>query len=251
MVNYDFDLVYYFYALCTVVFIYLYKNGFYKDYFKNFWRVVKESKKIIFITLAIILITIAFFDLDIILFVKSVRDNPVVRVIAGLGNSLGDGDYLFSTLISILFIAIILKRKKLEQLMYMSLGSTLALSILNLFFKIFFHRQRPLVDYNPHLLFAYGTSIFEGNFFRSAYGSMPSGHTTSITAAMLIFAFYCKNKYYKALFFFLPFVTALGRLYNQKHWFSDILLGYLIAYLFTKAFYEFNKHRVENKESDN
>lgn len=246
MVNFDFDVANYFYILYLFILIKLVKNQYYKGYFKNVFSQIKKDKKLILISLAIIILVIVFADLKLILFVKGIRENAVIRVISGLGNTLGEGKYLFGGLITFLVIFMFTKRKKLESLMYMALGSTLIVSVMNLILKLIMHRERPKFSYNPYAIFSYAHSIPEGNFFKSAYGSMPSGHVISIASAVFIFAFACKNKVLKAVFYILPFVTALGRMYNQKHWLSDILFSYLIAYVCTKAFYEFNKNKEIN-----
>jgi len=62
------------------------------------------------------------------------------------------------------------------------------------------------------------------------YQSLPSGHSSVAFAMSTVFASKFKNGWLKALCYTPAFITAFSRVYNNRHWFSDVFLGAFIGH---------------------
>jgi len=62
------------------------------------------------------------------------------------------------------------------------------------------------------------------------FQALPSGHSTTSFAISTVAAGFTDNVYLKILFYSPAFITSISRIYNNRHWFSDVLLGGLIGY---------------------
>lgn len=239
----DFDGIIFVYTLIFFIALDAYKKGFFNRFFRNFINEIKEKKKFFISAVLIIPFIIRFLDLKLTVYF---RDNhtPFLTSLAKLGNLFGYGKFIFSLLATGALIATLLNNKKLKNLFYMALSCSLITSGLNLLWKTIFYRQRPSIEYNPFFIFAYKHSIEAGKAFSSIYASFPSGHTTSITGACIIFALYFKNIYLKTFFCILPFLTAYARVYAQRHWLSDVFMAYVIGVIFAISFYKTNSHKI-------
>ncbi len=76
--------------------------------------------------------------------------------------------------------------------------------------------------------------------------SLPSGHTTLSFAYSTIMASAYNNFLWKFSWFSLAALVGTARIYNNEHWFSDVLLGGAIGY-FVGEFV--NNHHTNNKET--
>jgi len=89
--------------------------------------------------------------------------------------------------------------------------------------KILSGRERPdKTDNNFHFI---GPSLGFDQFH-----ALPSGHATTSFAISTVAAGLTDNKYLKVLFYAPAFLTSFSRIYNNRHWFSDVMLGSLIGY---------------------
>lgn len=98
--------------------------------------------------------------------------------------------------------------------------------------KLLFHRHRP--EENPDDPFQ-----FDGPSLSRNHVSFVSGHTSSAFAIATVFSQYYKEKPWVALTSYsLATLVGLSRMYDNKHWFSDViggaLLGTWIGYTLTK-----------------
>jgi membrane-associated phospholipid phosphatase len=115
-------------------------------------------------------------------------------------------------------------REKWAQLSAEALQSVVIASGITLVLKAGFHRVRPeeqeeLAPYQ-----------FKGPSFRTPNMSFPSGHTTVAFALASSVSAYYNNKWYVAVpAFTLAGVSGWSRIYQQKHWPSDVVLGALIG----------------------
>ncbi len=100
--------------------------------------------------------------------------------------------------------------------------------------KVAFGRERPYVSGNE---FKFHPFSFKGNKFYS----LPSGHSALSFAISTVIASKFRNKLVKFLIYTPAVLTALARVYNNQHWFSDIFLGSAIGY-FTGV-YIVNAHK--------
>jgi len=67
-----------------------------------------------------------------------------------------------------------------------------------------------------------------------AYQSFPSGHATVAFAVSTVFASKFESGWLKALCYTPAFITAFSRVYNNRHWLSDVFLGGFIGHMVGK-----------------
>lgn len=95
-------------------------------------------------------------------------------------------------------------------------------------------RQRPYV----------GVSQLEFKPFSisdDSYHSLPSGHTTVAFAVSTVMANYLDNTYWKIFWYSSAGMVGLSRVYNNKHWTSDVFLGAAIGYFVGEFIVNFDK----------
>ncbi len=105
--------------------------------------------------------------------------------------------------------------------------------------KVSFGRERPYVSGNK---FKFHPFSFAGNKFYS----LPSGHATLSFAISTVLASRFENTFVKILIYTPAVLTALARVYNNQHWFSDVFLGSAIGYF--SGVYIVNAHKRINRE---
>ena len=133
-------------------------------------------------------------------------------------NNLGDGDYMLPATAVPLITSYILKDDKLKKTSTDAFKSALVAGLLTQGLKQTFGRARPNMDQ--------GAYNFE--FFRmegSSYLALPSGHTS---LAFSLFTPYAET--YGRWLYIIPVSVGIARMYKNKHWFSDVVLGAAIGY---------------------
>ncbi len=89
--------------------------------------------------------------------------------------------------------------------------------------KNMFSRARPYMNE--------GADSWNNERFNEHYSSFPSGHSTVAFATATVLAeVYKDKKYVPELMYTLASLAALSRVYDDKHWFSDVFLGSSIGY---------------------
>lgn len=88
--------------------------------------------------------------------------------------------------------------------------------------KILTGRERPYVNGD-----VYKFQPMDGSF---RYRSFPSGHSTISFAVSFSMAHLYENFYWKGAWYTMGALTSISRVYNDKHWFSDVLMGAGIGY---------------------
>lgn len=92
-------------------------------------------------------------------------------------------------------------------------------------FKQLTHRQRPEQGDAPD------PYVWEGPIGPLDYTAFPSGHATAAFAvATVIASAYKKTVWVPVLCYSLASLTALSRVYNNKHWMSDVVMGSAIGF---------------------
>lgn len=97
------------------------------------------------------------------------------------------------------------------------------------FIKMILGRERPSQT-DDHQNFS-GPNLFDNDFF-----SMPSGHTTIAFAVSTVLSENSSTDLLKILSYIPAFVTAYSRVYENRHWFSDVVLGGIIGFTTAKHF---------------
>lgn len=97
---------------------------------------------------------------------------------------------------------------------------------------VFAKEMRPSVYFEgkAHLDFVQGVEILRENSF-------PSGHTAGAFALFFMLSILVKDKRWSILFFILPLLVGISRMYLMEHFFRDVYAGSLVAVLVTITFY--------------
>lgn len=114
--------------------------------------------------------------------------------------------------------------ENLSELSSVALQSMLTGSAVVLALKLAFHRERPEEQdaMNPY--------VFHGPSFRQGNLSFPSGHTViAFSAASSISAYYGDPWYLAVPLYTVAGLTAWQRVFDHKHWPSDVFTGALIG----------------------
>jgi len=100
--------------------------------------------------------------------------------------------------------------------------ATVYSSIINLSIKVIAGRSRPY----------YAETPFEFDPFETSHEqtSFPSGHTTLAFAYSTVMAKEYQNFFWKFGWYSLAVLTGYARIYNNQHWFSDVIFGSAIGF---------------------
>jgi hypothetical protein len=103
-------------------------------------------------------------------------------------------------------------------------------------FKLSFHRHRPCETDPPN------SGIWDGPSFKKENTSFPSGHTSSIFSIATLLAWEYKGKpAVAAISYSIAGLVALSRIYDNKHWFTDVIAGAVLGFACGKFIYQLNK----------
>ncbi|MBU1076437.1 MAG: phosphatase PAP2 family protein [Spirochaetes bacterium] len=100
--------------------------------------------------------------------------------------------------------------------------------------KFIIGRERPYVNNDPY--------HFKPFNFKTANKSFYSGHTTEAFTLASIIAHFFKNRWVSAMVYSIASLTAIERVYNDKHWPSDVFIGGVAGVLIGKKIIEFNSN---------
>jgi membrane-associated phospholipid phosphatase len=88
------------------------------------------------------------------------------------------------------------------------------------------HRHRPFQDEIPD------HTHWDGPFSDISYNSFPSGHSATAFSVATVFAFeYSQTIWVPVLAYTLATGTAVSRLYDNKHWASDVVVGSALGFV--------------------
>jgi len=84
-------------------------------------------------------------------------------------------------------------------------------------------------------------------FFDDAFHSLPSGHTASAMALSTVLSRHAHTSFLKVLAYVPAGLTVFSRIYQDKHWMSDVFLGATIGYFvgnWVVDLHEGKRHRI-------
>ncbi len=116
------------------------------------------------------------------------------------------------------------------------------LHVATLLLKISFGRERPRQNSDP---FSFHPFSFEGDNFLS----FSSGHTAFAFSLSTVLANNTENNYLKVIFYIPAFMTAFSRVYQNHHWFSDVLFGGVVGFSIAK--FVTGLHKIKNHQQNN
>ncbi len=115
-----------------------------------------------------------------------------------------------------------------------SMGVAVGISFL---LKYTFTRSRPFTNNGSN-------NWFHGYSKYRDYRSFPSAHSASAFAvASVISSQYSEYRWVAPISYTLATLTALSRIYDDQHWFSDVILGSSIGYFTGKFIYNYRKSK--------
>ncbi|MFZ1519188.1 MAG: phosphatase PAP2 family protein [Ignavibacteriaceae bacterium] len=132
--------------------------------------------------------------------------------------------------------ALIDKNNEVRNLSLRLAEATVYGSLINMSLKFVGGRSRPFYAQNP-----FEFDPFKTNFEQTSF---PSGHSTLAFAFSSVMAKEYKNFFWKFGWYTIAGLTAYARVYNNEHWFSDIIFGSAIG-LFVGEFV--NSHSTNQK----
>ncbi len=132
--------------------------------------------------------------------------------------------------------ALIDKNYELRNLSLRLAEATVYGSLINMGIKFIGGRSRPFYSEN-----AYDFDPFKLNFEQTSF---PSGHSTLAFAYSSVMAKEYQNFFWKFGWYTVAVLTAYARVYNNYHWFSDIIFGSAIG-LFVGEY--INNHLTNQK----
>jgi membrane-associated phospholipid phosphatase len=146
--------------------------------------------------------------------------------ITNVTDLMGSKNLMVPALLATFGGSFLIKDDKLKSTSWNAIKSVVTTSITVEMLKVSIGRARPFVgegnmSFHP----------FNGN---DIYKSMPSGHSSFAFALFTPFA-----ETYSRWIYVLPASVAIGRVWQQKHWLSDVVIGggigWLSGYLFTHS----------------
>lgn len=178
---------------------------------------------------------LTFADPPIQRFALRLRNaNSGLRRVSRTGTNFG-GTYAFYTLGALAAYGYLFKSDKMQTTTLLATQSFITGMAVENVMKFLFGRTRPSF-YDPNTI---AKPTFKGPFAKSidytgakTNSSFPSGHTTVAFAVATVYAMEYKNK---PLIPILSYTSAsligLSRMTENKHWFTDVLVGAALGYL--------------------
>jgi membrane-associated phospholipid phosphatase len=156
----------------------------------------------------------------------------IARVVEPFGNTYGL--YLFPAIYA---AGALLKQRRVESLGLTGAKSLAISTVIYSLSKQIVRRKRPDAT-NSSLNYVLP-------FTGKDYTSSPSGHSNTIfTVATVLAMEYSEVKWVPPVVYGLATATALSRVYDNRHWASDIVFGSLLGHFVTKAVLKHNQAKA-------
>jgi len=234
------------YLIILCVFIYIAKQGYFREITENALKIVSKNKIWMILFVVIIIILVFYVDYPVSHFFEQNRNIKALEVIQIIGNTIGNGKFLYPMLATLTVIGILFKsdKSKFFQTCKISFTSCIYGGIFVLIVKSIVSRQRPFVEYNPYHFFDFLQAIHAHALLGFDYSSFPSGHAIVASSAIVVFAYaYRKNLLGKLLWLY-PVIVMIARVYSLNHWCSDVFTGVLCGSVIAIATYKANAKRL-------
>lgn len=167
---------------------------------------------------------------------RSKISNDVAGVVEPFGNK-----YPPLIIGSMYLAGVLTKNRKMEHASLMTAKSLVFSTIFYTATKQVVRRRRPRFTEDPFD----ANSPFEGG---REYTSFPSGHSNTVfTVATALALEFRDTKWVPPLVYTIATLTAVSRLYENKHWSSDVYVGAAIGHFVTKALYKVEEKKARPK----
>lgn len=130
----------------------------------------------------------------------------------------GRGLYSLPVLGGLFFYGKATKHEKIAATSFVAVETFVVSSAYTFILKQAIHRERPYQSLFPF--------AFHGPFASRYYTSMPSGHTQAAFSVASVFArSYKEKKWVAPVCYTLASLVGISRIYDNKHWLSDVVIG--------------------------
>lgn len=151
----------------------------------------------------------------------------------------GSGLYSFPTLALFYAQGMVFKNPRSQKVALLGAKAYILSGIFVQFPKLLINRHRPFHDTPSQY------NIFEGPSL-SLYKAFPSGHSTSVFAiASVIASEYRSTIWVPIVSYTVASLSALSRIYDNKHWASDVFMGAAFGWAIGKLVYNSNHWKVK------
>jgi membrane-associated phospholipid phosphatase len=162
--------------------------------------------------------------------------------LSAFGNAYGYGAYAAAAGGCLYFGGLIADNAGVRETGAMTLEALAYAGLITTITKVVFGRSRPYVDEGP--------SRFRWFQVDDKYLALPSGHCTVAFALSTVLARQIDYLPATILLYGFAGVTFLHRMYEDRHWFSDTVLGSAIGYFVADAVVDLNrKHKAVGEQS--
>ncbi len=145
----------------------------------------------------------------------------------------GEGPYLGGVMAGLFVVGQFSGNDGLRKTAWLGVESYVVSSAFSTILKVAVGRDRPGVDKGSRSFHPFAT--------RSSQTSMPSGHATSIWSVATVIADRTDNAFVDIACYGVAALTSLSRIYVDKHWASDVLIGSAIGYFTAKKICALNR----------
>ncbi|MBS3945568.1 MAG: phosphatase PAP2 family protein [Melioribacter sp.] len=213
-------------------------NSFYED-LKSIYKSFEETiKKNILSTFLFLLIYITLFFIDpLIREWFSKIHNYVTDFIFNMGHFYGKFYLTFYAILFYFILGVILQKDYFKKIGVLLLKSFLISGFLITILKSILGRSRPYTG-NGHLTFNLIT------FGPNEKLSLPSGNVGIAFVFSTITAYLVDNKIWKCFWYLMAVITSFSRIYNDQHWFTDVIMAAAISVSITK-------HNIKRSKKEN
>jgi membrane-associated phospholipid phosphatase len=146
---------------------------------------------------------------------------------------LGDGLFVLGSQAGVYLYGNVTDNEKLMRASLLSLESYIISGGIVMIMKASGQRHRPYEDD--------GHNVWDGPSLFPDHRSFPSGHSSSAFSVATVFAtVYSDVRFVPTISYSLATLAALSRVYDDKHWSSDIFFGSAVGYFTAKAIVKYN-----------
>ena len=151
-----------------------------------------------------------------------------------------DKEYVTISTSGLYLSGLFFRNSELRQTGLYAMEATFFASTITYLLKSSFGRSRPHTD-DDHLTFR----LFNGHHGR--FRSFPSGHSTSAFAFCTILAKSIDNNWWKTFWYGTAIMVGTSRIYHNRHWLTDTVLGGFIGYTTASYIVHFDKQKNEEE----
>jgi membrane-associated phospholipid phosphatase len=145
---------------------------------------------------------------------------------------LGKGYYLIPLSVGFWAVGELTDNQRATRVGLTSIKAFTITAVFTLALKYATQRHRPGANDPPD------PRIWEGPFGSWDHNSFPSGHSSVVFAVAAVFASeYSETIWVPVLSYSLAGLTAVSRVYNDKHWASDVIFGSALGFFIGKFIY--------------